>query len=198
MYVKKVKVAHTRLPSIGFWSWSWLLAVSLQVTWVINPAVGWLAFHQACSYHRNPLEGCHQSHCLVNRGTMGVNSLPYLIHRDCDLNPGPSAPESSTLTARLPSMYIYAYVCVRAVWHWLLVFALRFHLNLHFFLCSAQTQRLLVIIAHCNSKGQRVPYLLVTNPYLYDTWPVSPETSGYFSTVGHHCPLTSTKLFHWW
>ena len=29
---KKVKVAHTRLPSVGFWSWSRFLAVSLQVT----------------------------------------------------------------------------------------------------------------------------------------------------------------------
>jgi len=40
---------------------------------------------------------------LVNRGTMGVNSLPKTVtrqRRDCDLNPGPSAPESSTLTTR--------------------------------------------------------------------------------------------------
>jgi len=37
---------------------------------------------------------------------MGVNSLPKTVtrqHRNCDLNPGPSAPESSTLTTRLPS-----------------------------------------------------------------------------------------------
>ena len=37
---------------------------------------------------------------------MGVNSLPKAVtrrRRDCDLNPGPSAPESSTLTTRLPS-----------------------------------------------------------------------------------------------
>jgi len=43
---------------------------------------------------------------LVNIGTMGVNSLPKTVtrqRRDCDLNPGPSAPESSTLTTRLPS-----------------------------------------------------------------------------------------------
>ena len=36
---------------------------------------------------------------------MGVNSLPKTVtrqRRDFDLNPGPSAPESSTLTARLP------------------------------------------------------------------------------------------------
>jgi len=34
-----------------------------------------------------------------------VNSLPRTVtrqRRDCDLNPGPSAPESSTLTTRLP------------------------------------------------------------------------------------------------
>jgi len=37
---KKVKVAHTRLPSVEFRSWSQFLAVSLQVTWVINPTVG--------------------------------------------------------------------------------------------------------------------------------------------------------------
>ena len=36
----KIKVAHTRLPSVGFQRWSRFLAVSLQVTWVINPAVG--------------------------------------------------------------------------------------------------------------------------------------------------------------
>jgi len=48
----------------------------------------------------------YQFRCLVNRGTMGVNSLPKTVtrkRRDCDLNPGPSAPESSMLTTRLPS-----------------------------------------------------------------------------------------------
>ena len=37
---------------------------------------------------------------------MGVNSLHKTVtrqRRDCDLNPGPSAPKSSTLTTRLPS-----------------------------------------------------------------------------------------------
>ena len=37
---------------------------------------------------------------------MGVNSLPKTVtrqRRGYDLNPGPSAPESSTLTTRLPS-----------------------------------------------------------------------------------------------
>ena len=37
---------------------------------------------------------------------MDVNSLPVTVTRqrsDCDLNPGPSAPKSSTLTTRLPS-----------------------------------------------------------------------------------------------
>jgi len=45
---------------------------------------------------------------------MGVNSLPKTItrqRRDCDLNPSPSAPESSMLTTRLPSQpvdYLFA------------------------------------------------------------------------------------------
>ena len=40
---------------------------------------------------------------------MGVNSLPKIItrqRRSCDLNPGPSAPESRTLTTRLANYYI--------------------------------------------------------------------------------------------
>jgi len=40
---------------------------------------------------------------------MGVNSLPKTVtgqRRGCDLNPGLSAPESSTLTTRLPSVGI--------------------------------------------------------------------------------------------
>ena len=41
---------------------------------------------------------------------MGVNSLPKTVtrqHRDCNLNPGPSALESSTLTT---VMYLYVYL----------------------------------------------------------------------------------------
>jgi len=37
---------------------------------------------------------------------MGVSSLPKTVtrqRRDCDLNPGPSERESSTLTTRLPN-----------------------------------------------------------------------------------------------
>ena len=78
-------VAHTWLRSIGFWSWSRFLAVSLQMTWIINPTVG-------CRY--------------FPPGTVGVNSLPKTVawqRRDCNLNPGPSAPESSMLTTRLLS-----------------------------------------------------------------------------------------------
>ena len=40
---------------------------------------------------------------------MGVNSLPETVtrpRRGCDLNPGRSAPESSTLTTRLPSHHV--------------------------------------------------------------------------------------------
>ena len=41
---------------------------------------------------------------------MDVNSLPKTVTqqlRDCDLNPGPTAPESSKLTTRPPSHRMY-------------------------------------------------------------------------------------------
>jgi len=47
---------------------------------------------------------------------MGVNSLPKTVtrqRRDCDLNSGPSAPESSTLTTRLPSHHRWAYISIK-------------------------------------------------------------------------------------
>ena len=53
---------------------------------------------------------------------MDVNSLPKTVtrqRRDCDLNPGRTAPESSSLTTRLPSikltvrgMYVFHPRCV--------------------------------------------------------------------------------------
>ena len=46
---------------------------------------------------------------------MGVNSLPKTVirqRRGCDLNPGPSAPETSALTTRLPS---HSSTCVNTV-----------------------------------------------------------------------------------
>jgi len=56
----------------------------------------------------------------MNRGTMGVNSLPKTVTRQCrgcDLNPGPSVPESSTLTTRLsshPSLWLRCRYCYDA------------------------------------------------------------------------------------
>ena len=54
---KKVKVAHTRLSSVGFWRWSRFLAVSLQVTWVINPTVGCHYFPPGLQLPPQPLRG---------------------------------------------------------------------------------------------------------------------------------------------
>ena len=53
----KKKVARTRLPIVGFLSWSWFLAVSLQVTWVINPAVGCHYFLPGLQLPPQPLRG---------------------------------------------------------------------------------------------------------------------------------------------
>jgi len=49
---------------------------------------------------------------------MGVNSLPKTVtrqRRGCDLNPGPSAPQSSTLTTRLPSHQVATSRLVRVL-----------------------------------------------------------------------------------
>jgi len=49
---------------------------------------------------------------------MGVNSLPKTVtpqRRDCDLNPGPSVPESTTLTTRLSSHHVG--YCTRSYLH---------------------------------------------------------------------------------
>jgi len=49
---------------------------------------------------------------------MGVNSLPETVtrrRRGCDLNPGPSALESSTLTTRLPSHLYHCIIVYSAI-----------------------------------------------------------------------------------
>ena len=87
------KVAHTRLPSVGFWSWSRCLAVSLQVTLVISPAVGCQYFPQSLQLPSQPLRGLLPILLLgEQKHTIGVNSLPKTVtrqRRDCDLNPWP-------------------------------------------------------------------------------------------------------------
>jgi len=54
---KVKKAAHTRLPSVGFRSWSRFLAVSLQETWVINPAVSGHYFPPCLQLPSQPLRG---------------------------------------------------------------------------------------------------------------------------------------------
>jgi len=91
---------------VEFRSWSRFLAVSLQVTQVINPAVDCNYFLPGPQIPSQPLRWMLPFRCLVNRGTMGVNSLPKTVTRQrcsCDLNPGSSALESNMITTRLPS-----------------------------------------------------------------------------------------------
>ena len=72
------------------------------MTRVINPTVG-------CHYLQlplQPLRGLLPVLLLGKQTHNGVNSLPKTVTRQrqgCNLNPGPSAPESSMLTTRLPS-----------------------------------------------------------------------------------------------
>ena len=55
LILNKVKVVHARLPSVWFQSWSRFFAVSLQVTWVINPAVGCHYFSPGLQLPSQPL-----------------------------------------------------------------------------------------------------------------------------------------------
>ena len=69
-------------------------------------------FH-VCDGKAHCLDASDERNCTSV--TMGVNSLPKTVtrqRRDCDLNPGPSAPESSTLTTRLPSHRHYDTVLI--------------------------------------------------------------------------------------
>ena len=112
MWTKRVKrylkVDHTRLLSVGFRSWSRFLAVSLQVTWVIYPAVGCRYFPPGLQLPPQPLRGLLPVSLIGDRGTMGVNSLPKTVtrqRRDCDLNSGllRLSPARQPLGYRLPS-----------------------------------------------------------------------------------------------
>ena len=70
---KKVNVAHTRLPSVQFRGWSRFLAVSLQVTWIINPTVGCHYFLPGLQLPSRPL-----------RGLRPISLLGELRHDGCE------------------------------------------------------------------------------------------------------------------
>jgi len=98
--------------------------------WALLPEINWMmkrkelegahsaaAAAAAAAVYATPASQRCSSNARVsvfsNRRTMGVNSLPKTVarqRRDCDLNPGPSATESSTLTTRLPSK---RYKCIK-------------------------------------------------------------------------------------
>ena len=106
------KVAHTRLPSVGFRSWYWFLAVSLQVMWAINPVLGCPYFFSRPTVTPAALRRLLPVFAVWWTGTMGVNSMPKTVTRhrhECYLNRGPSAPGSSTLTTQLPR---HVYICL--------------------------------------------------------------------------------------
>ena len=96
-----VTLAHTRLPSVRFRRWSRFLAVSLQVAWVINPAVGCHNFPPGLQLPSQPLKGLQPILLLSEQRHDGCEQFAKTVtrqHCGCDLNPGPSVPESSMLT----------------------------------------------------------------------------------------------------
>jgi len=94
-------------------------------------------------------QGCYEFCCSVNRGTMGANSLPNTVirqRRNCYLNPGSSAPESSTLTTRLPSCPSIAQRDKNRVSGLDMTDTVSFHRP-----CSAATDHVSNILASCSS-----------------------------------------------
>ena len=71
------KVAHTRLQCVGFRSWSRFLAVSLQVAWVINPAVGCHYFPTGLQLPPQPLRGLLPVSLLGERRHDGCEQFAY-------------------------------------------------------------------------------------------------------------------------
>jgi len=113
--LKKVKVAHNRLPSIGFRSWSRFLAVSLQVTWIINPAVGCHYFPPDLQSPSQPLRG------LLPISLLGEQRHDWCEHFAYDCYPTASRLQFEPrpfcalvqLTIRLPS-----HPTVLRCWKW--------------------------------------------------------------------------------
>jgi len=90
--LKKVKVAHTRLPSVGFRSWSQFLAVSLQVAWIINPTVGCHYFLPGLQLPPQPLRGLLPILLLGEQRHDGCEQFAYncyLTASQLQFEPGP-------------------------------------------------------------------------------------------------------------
>jgi len=124
--VKKVKVAHTRLPSVGSQSWSRFLAVSLQVKWIINPTVGCHYFPPGLQLPPQPLRGLLPVLLLGEQRHDGCEQFAedcYLTASRLRFEPGPfcawvqhanhSATEPCTLSSRCSINCWYA-----MMWCW--------------------------------------------------------------------------------
>ena len=107
--VSKKKVAHTRLPRIVFRSYGTLLSVieyglpAGDMSHTPDVRLPLLSVGPAVTHAT--VKRAATSFAAWWTGTMGMNSLPKTVtrqRRDCDMNPCPSVPESSTLTTRIP------------------------------------------------------------------------------------------------
>ena len=84
----------------------------------------------------------------ASRGPSAIAELLVLRRRGCDLNPGPCAPESSTLTTRLPSHPVYG-TSVNVRW-------LSNHSN---HIDSMQSNRSKLIDLHWNTQSRPITWL---------------------------------------
>jgi len=142
-----------------------VLSSQPAVTWVINTAEGCHYFPPAPS---QPVTGLLPISLLGEQRHDGCERFAKTVtrqHRSCDLNPGPSVLESSTLTTQLPS---HPYVTVTLTTEKLCTY--KHHATLAVRLISADAVRNKAIVdiglrSHCcplMSRFEYMPYLCCT------------------------------------
>jgi len=109
---KKVKVAHTRLSSVGFRSWSRFLAVSLQVTWIVNPTVGCHYFPPGLQLLPQPLRGLLPISLLGEQRHDGCEQFaqdcyPTALRLRCEPKPFCARVQHANHSATEPHIHIH-------------------------------------------------------------------------------------------
>ena len=91
---------------------------------------------------------------------MGVKSLPKTVSRQrcsCDLSPGSTAPQSSTLTTRLPNdpanLIFYVFLLLLAIFHLHTLLFLAEYLATAWLLVKIRFDSLLLVIRHYWDNG---------------------------------------------
>jgi len=95
--------------------------------WVINTAVGCHYFPPGLQLLMQPLRGLLPILLLGEHRQNGCEQFVARQRHDCNMNPGPSAPESSKLTTPLPSHPVFIAIRDQKTKNWFWIPIFRFH-----------------------------------------------------------------------